>query len=164
MFIPRSDEQYFCGGRTPLFLRVVNSQLAQHSGGLLVRETGGNRRRSSAMPSNRGKPTLELYRPPNVRADVLQNGVFSPNPRLNVHAKEFTMKHGDITTSRYELSARKLRGQRTAKCGEGVVTPPPQTDRFGCSSLPSLHELALQLLLAHLPLRVSASAAPHSTS
>nr|CAD7259900.1 unnamed protein product [Timema shepardi] len=28
-------EQNFCGGRTPLFLRVVNSQLAQHSGGLL---------------------------------------------------------------------------------------------------------------------------------
>nr|CAD7259975.1 unnamed protein product [Timema shepardi] len=35
-FIPRSDEQLFCGGRTPSFLRVVNSQLAQHSGGLLV--------------------------------------------------------------------------------------------------------------------------------
>nr|CAD7569061.1 unnamed protein product [Timema californicum] len=30
------DEQHFCGGRTPLFLRVVNSQLAQHSGGLLL--------------------------------------------------------------------------------------------------------------------------------
>nr|CAD7395713.1 unnamed protein product [Timema poppensis] len=30
-----TNEQYFCGGRTPLFLRVVNSQLAQHCGGLL---------------------------------------------------------------------------------------------------------------------------------
>nr|CAD7574434.1 unnamed protein product [Timema californicum] len=26
----------FCGGRTPLFLRVINSQSAQHSGGLLI--------------------------------------------------------------------------------------------------------------------------------
>ncbi|XP_069684484.1 uncharacterized protein [Periplaneta americana] len=60
----------------------------------------GSRRRNNAMPSNRGKPTMEIYRPPNVRSDVLQNGLSNSNPRLNVHAKEFTMKQGDLSTSR----------------------------------------------------------------
>ncbi|PNF28717.1 hypothetical protein B7P43_G07857 [Cryptotermes secundus] len=65
-----------------------------------VRETG-SRRRNNAMPSNRGKPTMEIYRPPNVRTDLLQNGLSTnSNPRLNVHAKEFTMKQGDLSTSR----------------------------------------------------------------
>lgn len=44
---------------------------------------------------------MEIYRPPNVRTDVLQNGLSTnSNPRLNVHAKEFTMKQGDLSTSR----------------------------------------------------------------
>jgi hypothetical protein len=38
----------------------------------------------------------------DVRTDVLQNGLSTnSNPRLNVHAKEFTMKQGDLSTSRY---------------------------------------------------------------
>ncbi|XP_069684483.1 uncharacterized protein [Periplaneta americana] len=49
----------------------------------------GSRRRNNAMPSNR-----------DVRSDVLQNGLSNSNPRLNVHAKEFTMKQGDLSTSR----------------------------------------------------------------
>jgi len=38
----------------------------------------------------------------DVRSDVVQNGLSANlNPRLNVHAKEFTMKQGDLSTSRY---------------------------------------------------------------
>lgn len=38
----------------------------------------------------------------DVRTDALQNGVSgNPNPRLNVHAKEFTMKQGELSSSRY---------------------------------------------------------------
>ncbi|XP_066998065.2 CBP80/20-dependent translation initiation factor isoform X2 [Anabrus simplex] len=63
-----------------------------------------SRRRGSAMPSNRGKPTMEIYRPPNVRTDVIQNGLSPLNARLNVHAKEFTMKQGEINTSRSSVN------------------------------------------------------------
>ncbi|KAJ9596378.1 hypothetical protein L9F63_012586 [Diploptera punctata] len=66
-----------------------------------ARESGSRRRNNTTMPSNRGKPTMEIYRPPNVRTEVLQNGnTTNLNPRLNVHAKEFTMKQGEISTSR----------------------------------------------------------------
>ncbi|KAL0272931.1 UNVERIFIED_CONTAM: hypothetical protein PYX00_005735 [Menopon gallinae] len=50
----------------------------------------------------KGKPTMEIYRPPNVRTD----GTFATgngnavNPKLNVHAKEFTMKTGQLQSSR----------------------------------------------------------------
>ncbi|GLH00182.1 Uncharacterized protein GBIM_06631 [Gryllus bimaculatus] len=59
-----------------------------------------SRRKAAAMPSNRGKPTMEIYRPPNVRTDIVTNGVSPISARLNVHAKEFTMKSGDISMSR----------------------------------------------------------------
>lgn len=79
-------------------------QTPQHHHHHQVRDTG-IRRRSNAMPSNRGKPTMEIYRPPNVRSDVAQNGLSANlNPRLNVHAKEFTMKQGDLSTSRSAAS------------------------------------------------------------
>lgn len=84
-----SRERNSCSRQTP-----------QHHRHNQVRDTG-IRRRSNAMPSNRGKPTMEIYRPPNVRSDVLQNGLSAnPNPRLNVHAKEFTMKQGELSNSR----------------------------------------------------------------
>lgn len=46
------------------------------------------KRRSQTMATIKGKPTMEIYRPPNVRTDM-------PNAsgKLNVHAKEFTMNH-----------------------------------------------------------------------
>ncbi|KAK9872892.1 hypothetical protein WA026_020245 [Henosepilachna vigintioctopunctata] len=48
------------------------------------------KRRSQTVASIRGKPTMEIYRPPNVRTDIQ----FPNNaPKLNVHAKEFTMNH-----------------------------------------------------------------------
>lgn len=43
-----------------------------------------------------GKPTMEIYRPPNVRSDVPQ----SPTGKLNVHAKEFTMNQHDLQPSK----------------------------------------------------------------
>ncbi|CAH0398190.1 unnamed protein product [Chilo suppressalis] len=53
------------------------------------------KRRSMILTNAKGKPTLEIYRPPGVRTD----GVASAGPaagagstnKLNVHAKEFTM-------------------------------------------------------------------------
>ncbi|XP_019868035.1 CBP80/20-dependent translation initiation factor [Aethina tumida] len=46
------------------------------------------KRRSQTMATIKTKPTMEIYRPPNVRTDM-------PNVpgKLNVHAKEFTMSH-----------------------------------------------------------------------
>lgn len=45
------------------------------------------KRRSQTMATIKGKPTMEIYRPPNVRTDIPMSG------KLNVHAKEFTMNH-----------------------------------------------------------------------
>ncbi|XP_044266605.1 MIF4G domain-containing protein [Tribolium madens] len=45
------------------------------------------KRRSQTMATIKGKPTMEIYRPPNVRTDIPNSG------KLNVHAKEFTMSH-----------------------------------------------------------------------
>ncbi|CAH0557005.1 unnamed protein product [Brassicogethes aeneus] len=63
------------------------------------------KRRSQTMAAIKGKPTMEIYRPPNVRTDL-------PNMqgRLNVHAKEFTMNHelqnskssGNVNLAMYE--------------------------------------------------------------
>lgn len=61
----------------------------------------GNRKK--AAMSVRGKPTMEIYRPPNVRTDTVQNGAV-PTNRLNVHAKEFTMKPTELTTSRSSMN------------------------------------------------------------
>lgn len=56
-----------------------------------------NKRKSQAIAVNKGgKPTMEIYRPPNVRSDG------SPAGKLNVHAKEFTMNNnnGELQPSR----------------------------------------------------------------
>lgn len=50
------------------------------------------KRKSQAM----GKPTMEIYRPPNVRSD----GPQSPPGKLNVHAKEFTMNQHELQSSK----------------------------------------------------------------
>lgn len=52
------------------------------------------KRRSQTMATIKGKPTMEIYRPPNVRTDILPN-----TGKLNVHAKEFTMSH-DLQASK----------------------------------------------------------------
>lgn len=45
---------------------------------------------------------MEIYRPPNVRTDGVSpnNNGNLINPRLNVHAKEFTMKYAQLQPSR----------------------------------------------------------------
>lgn len=47
-----------------------------------------HKRKSQTMATIKGKPTMELYRPPNVRTDLLPG-----TGKLNVHAKEFTMNN-----------------------------------------------------------------------
>ncbi|KAL3282781.1 hypothetical protein HHI36_005948 [Cryptolaemus montrouzieri] len=55
-----------------------------------VKSSKEQKRRSQTMATIRGKPTMEIYRPPNVRTDLQ----FPNNAaKLNVHAKEFTMNH-----------------------------------------------------------------------
>jgi hypothetical protein len=48
---------------------------------LQVRETG-SRRRNNAMPSNRGKPTMEIYRPPSKFANYNNLPVDPRRPML----------------------------------------------------------------------------------
>ncbi|XP_012273048.1 uncharacterized protein LOC105695748 isoform X2 [Orussus abietinus] len=55
-------------------------------------------KRSNNVATPKSKPTLEIYRPPGVRTDGTT--ATSPNPQLNVHAKEFTMKHNDAHPSK----------------------------------------------------------------
>ncbi|CAH4028229.1 uncharacterized protein LOC123709278 isoform X2 [Pieris brassicae] len=62
------------------------------------------KRRSMILTNAKGKPTLEIYRPPGVRTDVAVtsggnsgNTLSAPSNKLNVHAKEFTMaKSADL--------------------------------------------------------------------
>lgn len=52
------------------------------------------KRRSQTMATIKAnKPTMELYRPPNVRTDLAPG-------KLNVHAKEFTMSHHELQSSK----------------------------------------------------------------
>lgn len=97
--LKRSTKLDFGVSRERSFVR----QSSQHHHHHQTRDCG-SRRRGSAMPSNRGKPTMEIYRPPNVRTDVIQNGLLPLNARLNVHAKEFTMKQGEINMSRSSVN------------------------------------------------------------
>ncbi|XP_075220807.1 uncharacterized protein LOC142324067 isoform X2 [Lycorma delicatula] len=78
--------------------------LQQQQGHAQVRD----RRRYSAMPTNKVKhATMEIYRPPNVRVEGSNTSNSPPktnaSPRLNVHAKEFTMSR-DLPTSRSSSS------------------------------------------------------------
>ncbi|XP_073956871.1 CBP80/20-dependent translation initiation factor isoform X2 [Choristoneura fumiferana] len=43
------------------------------------------------LTNAKGKPTLEIYRPPGVRTDGVAATATTPTNKLNVHAKEFTM-------------------------------------------------------------------------
>ncbi|CAG9786924.1 unnamed protein product [Diatraea saccharalis] len=51
------------------------------------------KRRSMILTNAKGKPTLEIYRPPGVRTDGVAPAAAAPasTNKLNVHAKEFTM-------------------------------------------------------------------------
>ncbi|KZC13320.1 PREDICTED: CBP80/20-dependent translation initiation factor [Dufourea novaeangliae] len=56
-----------------------------------------NNNNNNATPS-KTKPSLEIYRPPGGRTEGATANV--TNPRLNVHAKEFTMKQNDSHPSK----------------------------------------------------------------
>ncbi|XP_053592935.1 CBP80/20-dependent translation initiation factor isoform X1 [Microplitis demolitor] len=47
-------------------------------------------KKNSAIAAVKSKPSIEIYRPPGGRNDIT-----TANQQLNVHAKEFTMKHND---------------------------------------------------------------------
>ncbi|XP_044728279.1 CBP80/20-dependent translation initiation factor isoform X3 [Chrysoperla carnea] len=85
--------QDFSGiNRERSFVRV-NSNHHHHPG-----RNEKKRSHTSVAINMRGKPTLEIYRPPSIYGS--QNGL--QNPKLNVHAKEFTMNHqgNNLQTSR----------------------------------------------------------------
>lgn len=75
--LKRSQKQEFSRERS--FIRSNSKQDMQ-------------KRKSQTM----GKPTMEIYRPPNVRSDIPQ----SPPGKLNVHAKEFTMNQHELQPSK----------------------------------------------------------------
>ncbi|XP_058806167.1 CBP80/20-dependent translation initiation factor isoform X3 [Phymastichus coffea] len=52
-------------------------------------------KRNNNAATLKSKPSLEIYRPPGVRTDGTTANA-TTNPQLNVHAKEFTMKHNDL--------------------------------------------------------------------
>ncbi|XP_012263151.1 uncharacterized protein LOC105690147 isoform X2 [Athalia rosae] len=65
-------------------------------------------KRNSNLTTPKTKPTLEIYRPPGVRADGTTSSTINPN--LNPHAKEFTMKQNDLHSSKSHHS--NLQDQR----------------------------------------------------
>lgn len=63
------------------------------------------KRRSQTLSTLiKGKPTMEIYRPPNVRTDIPPNSA-----KLNVHAKEFTMSH-ELQNSRSSCNLATFEG------------------------------------------------------
>ncbi|XP_055596460.1 uncharacterized protein LOC129746664 isoform X17 [Uranotaenia lowii] len=91
------QEPYLSPGisRERSFIRTSNQQ---------VMDMNANKRRSLAFSQSqamqhaqqqqqqlRGKPPMEIYRPPNVRLDGLPNQQQQPNHKLNVNAQEFQM-------------------------------------------------------------------------
>ncbi|KAJ3655483.1 hypothetical protein Zmor_014613 [Zophobas morio] len=99
------------------------------------------KRRSQTMATIKGKPTMEIYRPPNVRSDVANTG------KLNVHAKEFTMSH--------ELQPSKSSGNITAN----FESVPLQHSKSSGNILKHVSPTIIPLISTPLPLPLL-----HSTS
>ncbi|KAH0809851.1 hypothetical protein GEV33_012941 [Tenebrio molitor] len=112
------------------------------------------KRRSQTMATIKGKPTMEIYRPPNVRTDILPN-----SGKLNVHAKEFTMTHelqpskssGNLSGSfdgmplQHSKSSGNILRHMNPTLIPIISTPLP---------LPLLHSTSTSHILNHVP-RVS---------
>ncbi|KAL1491633.1 hypothetical protein ABEB36_012202 [Hypothenemus hampei] len=105
------------------------------------------KRRSQTMATLKahGKPTMELYRPPNVRTDLPQT---SPVAKLNVHAKEFTMN---------ELQASKSSGNLHLTMGFEPM--PLQHSKSSGNILRHPGFIPILPAAMHMPLMHSASAA-----
>lgn len=105
----------------------------------------------------KGKPTMEIYRPPNVRTDLIHPQ--HPSAKLNVHAKEFTMNHelqnsksssnlmhafDSIPLQHSKSSGTVLRSIPSTPPGLISIVPAPL-------ALPLLHSASTHALLSHLP-------------
>lgn len=98
------------------------------------------KRRSQTMATIKTKPTMELYRPPNVRSDL------SPG-KLNVHAKEFTMSH--------DLQPSKSHGQLNMQMGFEATAVPLQHSKSSGNIL--RHHPIIPILPAAIPILHSPS-------
>lgn len=111
------------------------------------------KRRSQTMATIKGKPTMEIYRPPNVRTDIPQ-----PTGKLNVHAKEFTMNH-DLQTSKSSgnlalLNFDSLPLQHSKSSGNilrHMQNQPLIPLVPAAMPLPLLHSTSTSQILNHLP-------------
>lgn len=65
--------------------------------------SSNNNNNNNNVATLKNKPSLEIYRPPGGRAEG--NTANATNPRLNVHAKEFTMKQNDSHASKSRTNA-----------------------------------------------------------
>ncbi|XP_076673914.1 uncharacterized protein LOC143372016 isoform X2 [Andrena cerasifolii] len=63
----------------------------------------GNNNHNNNNTTLKSKPSLEIYRPPGGRTEGTTANL--TNPRLNVHAKEFTMKQNDSHPSKSRTNA-----------------------------------------------------------
>ncbi|XP_017886180.1 CBP80/20-dependent translation initiation factor isoform X1 [Ceratina calcarata] len=65
--------------------------------------SSSNNNNNNNVATLKNKPSLEIYRPPGGRTEG--NTANATNPRLNVHAKEFTMKQNDSHSSKSRTNA-----------------------------------------------------------
>ncbi|XP_026295251.1 ras guanine nucleotide exchange factor P isoform X1 [Apis mellifera] len=65
--------------------------------------SNNNNNNNNNVTTLKSKPSLEIYRPPGGRTEGTTASI--TNPRLNVHAKEFTMKQNDSHPSKSRTNA-----------------------------------------------------------
>ncbi|KAF2886962.1 hypothetical protein ILUMI_13955 [Ignelater luminosus] len=114
------------------------------------------KRRSQTLATMKGKPTMEIYRPPNVRTDLIQP---QNSAKLNVHAKEFTMNHElqNSKSSNNLVHAFETIPLQHSKSSGNVLRSIPSTPPGLISivpapiALPLLHSTSTHALLNHLP-------------
>ncbi|KAF5288977.1 hypothetical protein FQA39_LY03856 [Lamprigera yunnana] len=107
------------------------------------------KRRSQIITPVRGKPTMEIYRPPNVRTDLIQY----QSGKLNVHAKEFTMNHelqNSKSTNNMMHSFESIPIQHSKSSGNVL------------RQIPSVPHGLISILPAPLPFPIIHSATTHA--
>ncbi|KAL1400277.1 hypothetical protein pipiens_007573 [Culex pipiens pipiens] len=84
----KMQEMYISPGisRERSFIRTSNQQNVNKRRSLAFSQSQAMQHAQQQQQQLRGKPPMEIYRPPNVRLDGLPN-------KLNVHAQEFQMNH-----------------------------------------------------------------------
>lgn len=109
-----------------------------------------NKRRSQTILTMKGKPTMEIYRPPNVRTDLPHTG------KLNVHAKEFTMNDLQNSKSSGNLAMLNFDGlplQHSKSSGNVLrhLQNHPIIPVVHAMPLPLLHSTSTSQIFNHLP-------------